>query len=534
MRINLAITGGPGLLGAALARVLGDAYSVRVAPEGDLCDETFARQVVAGCQALIHLAPLYPDLPASARARQVLDRATRGTYALLRAAVAADVERVILGSTLALLERYPPGWAVGEAWQPRPDVTDLAQLAAYLAEESARQFAFAGPLTVICLRLGEVVEDQAIQGRRYDPRWLHVDDAVQAVRSALHRPPAAGPHGHAGTMGARWHVYHIAGGGAYTRVPLAAARGADELGYTPTHTFAHVPGADEPPPAPTMAELDGDLSLLGPRERIPSRPIRNVVIFGAGGPLAAAATPMLAATYRLRLADLRDIADIVAENRPQAPGAPLPQALEPPHETMQVDVTDLDQVWRACEGMDAVINCTVNREHPINAFLVNALGAYNVMAAAVAHKIRRVVHAGPQLVAHRWPAGYRGDFGVPDDAPPRPGTWLYSHTKYLGQEIVRLFAEAYDLEAPTLLLTSLVNPETAAAHPGGVHPMSISWEDAGLAVRRALETPDLPSPFERLHILADLPHGTYSAAKARRLLGWCPRDNLAHLWARPS
>jgi hypothetical protein len=28
-----------------------------VVPEGDLCDETFARQVVAGCQALIHLAP---------------------------------------------------------------------------------------------------------------------------------------------------------------------------------------------------------------------------------------------------------------------------------------------------------------------------------------------------------------------------------------------------------------------------------------------------------------------------------------------
>ena len=109
MRMNLAITGGRGLLGAMLARVLGDAYSVRVAPEGDLCDETFARQTVADCQALIHLAPLYPDLPASARAQQVLDRATRGTYVLLQAAVAAGVERVILGSTLALLERYPPG-----------------------------------------------------------------------------------------------------------------------------------------------------------------------------------------------------------------------------------------------------------------------------------------------------------------------------------------------------------------------------------------------------------------------------------------
>src|SRR5205085_11415292 len=132
MHMNVAITGGRGLLGAALAQVLAEAYSIRMAPEGDLCDTTVARQVVAGCQALIHLTALYPELPASVGAQQVLDRATRGTYVLLQAAVAAGVERVILGSTLALFERYPPDWAVGESWQPRPDVTDASQLAAYL------------------------------------------------------------------------------------------------------------------------------------------------------------------------------------------------------------------------------------------------------------------------------------------------------------------------------------------------------------------------------------------------------------------
>src|SRR5437763_15395673 len=112
MHMNVAITGGRGLLGAALARALADAYSIRVAPQGDLCDPTFADRVVAGCQALIHLAPLYPDLPASAGVQQVLDRATRGTYLLRQAATAAGVETVVLGSTLAPLGRYRPGWAV--------------------------------------------------------------------------------------------------------------------------------------------------------------------------------------------------------------------------------------------------------------------------------------------------------------------------------------------------------------------------------------------------------------------------------------
>jgi nucleoside-diphosphate-sugar epimerase len=187
---------------------------------------------------------------------------------------------------------------------------------------------------------------------------------------------------------------------------------------------------------------------------------------------------------------------------------------------------------QACEGMDAIVNCTVVRPHPVQAFRVNFLGAYNVMRAAVAHQIKRVVHTGPLQVGNDRPSGYGWDYDVPDDAPARPGTWLYAHSKYLGQEVVRLFAEQYGLEAPTLYYSSFVNPATARVQPGGVHPMSISWEDSARAMRRALEVPALPAPFEIFHILADLPHGKYSNVKAKRLLGWQPRDSLAHLWAR--
>jgi nucleoside-diphosphate-sugar epimerase len=136
------------------------------------------------------------------------------------------------------------------------------------------------------------------------------------------------------------------------------------------------------------------------------------------------------------------------------------------------------------------------------------------------------------LVSDRRPSGYWWDFDVPDDAPARPAHGLYGHTKYLGQETVRLFAEQYDLSVPALLYSSFVDPDTATPQSGGVFPMSVSWDDAGHAMRRALEAPLLPRPFEVFHILADLPHGKYSNAKAKQLLGWTPRDNLAHLWAR--
>src|SRR5688500_8946902 len=110
--MKLAMTGGRSLLGSALAKALGESHDVAVGPDGDLRDEAFSKQVVDGAEALIHLAPLVPDLPSGASERDLLDHATRGTYVLLQAAVDAGVRRIILGSTLAFFERYPAAWAV--------------------------------------------------------------------------------------------------------------------------------------------------------------------------------------------------------------------------------------------------------------------------------------------------------------------------------------------------------------------------------------------------------------------------------------
>jgi nucleoside-diphosphate-sugar epimerase len=147
----------------------------------------------------------------------------------------------------------------------------------------------------------------------------------------------------------------------------------------------------------------------------------------------------------LRLTDLRPLADVIAANAPQGRGAPLPRVLGPPHEERQVDVTDPAQVLAATEGMDAIVNMTVMRRDPVEAFRVNTIGAYNVMRAAVARGMRRVVHTGPEQVSDTMQGAYWPDFGIPSDAPARPGTQLYFVSKFLGQEICRIFAEEHDL-----------------------------------------------------------------------------------------
>lgn len=529
--VRILITGSTTKLGRALTYALSANHDVRTLDlgadragagpptiVGDPRDRDLAAVATADRDAVICLGPL---ASADAEPLDRLDAATRGIYNLITTATTAS--RFILISTLRLFERYPMEWRVTEQWAPRP-TTEVSDLAPFLAEATVREVSRVMPLKAIALRLGEVVDDGDLQNRPPDPRWLHLEDAVQAVERALAFEPAGPgsweppiPHPTTG-----WFVFHVVGGGPRTRFPLAAA-GQPPFSYTPRHDLSSAVTLPITPPAPrTVRRFTGQVGGAA----------RRIVIYGAGGPLAAVTADALAHDHVLRLTDVRPLDEIIAENKPQSPGAPLPRLYGPPHEVRVVDVSDPEQVLAAARGMEAIINCTVVRPHPVQAFRVNTLGAYNVVRAAVECGIRRVVQTGPQLVTMPYPAGYGYDFDLPSDLPPRPGANLYLLSKFLGQEICRIFAEEHDLEIPTLLFSSFVNPETPAPEPMGAFPFSISWEDAGAAMRQAVRAPSFPRPFEPLHIVADLPHGKYANQKAKDLLKWQPRDRLEGHWTR--
>ena len=177
----------------------------------------------------------------------------------------------------------------------------------------------------------------------------------------------------------------------------------------------------------------------------------NVVLFGAGGPVGAAAISALKNHYTLRVTDLRPMTE-VAVSPPQSPRAPIPEVLGPPHENRVVDITDYAQVLAACEGMDAAINVSVVRPHPVLAFQVNMVGAYNVAKACVACGIKRLIHTGPFHTSLDHNADYWHDFQLDADIPLHPGDDLYALTKYLGGHVTRVFAEREGLEVLALCL----------------------------------------------------------------------------------
>ena len=488
-------------LGGALHRTLADTHRVSTLT-ADPRDGAATATALEPVDTIVHLIP-----PADDDDLDALDRAGHGTYNLL---TTGNIARCILITSLRPFAAYPARWNVTEGWAPRP-TPDIASLAPYLAEIAAREVARVRPVSVLVLRLGDVVDDDAILGREPDSRWLHLDDARQAVERALHFTPDRDDS-------TRWRVFHIVDGGRGVRFPLGEAANPS-FGYAPRHRLTDT------------ATLPAGTLLPAPTAPPPPRPIHDVVIFGAGGPLGAATATALERDHRLRLTDLRPLAEL-ATNPPQSPGAPLPRPVDPPHEERQVDVTDPRQVSAAAAGMDAIINCSVIRTDPNHAFRVNLLGAYNVMRAALAHGIRRVVHTGPIQTLAPYPIGYWADFHISADAPPRPGDNLYFVSKLLGQEVCRIFAEAYGLEVPALFFGDFVNPSLPVGERRVLGSFAISWEDAAAAMRQALRLPDLPRPFEVLHINADLPHGQYPNEKAKQMLGWQPQDRLEAWWRR--
>ncbi len=511
MTLRILLVGGSGLLTERLIDVLGRQHELSTLVDDPRDRETAAR-ATAGVDAVVCGLPTgggEDPLPA-------LDRASRGVFNLISTAAQAGASRFALLSSLHPFERYPLDHAVTEYWAPRPTAhpDDLIPL---VAEAVVREAAHAVPLKAICLRLATVVDD----GSGPDPRGVHVDDAVQAVERALaFEPPDGEPS-------SGWWAFHIVGAGR-TRFPLGMASSAGRtsvqparLGYAPKHDVAGdaplVPTESEPPRMFTTQRGGG---------------ARRVVIFGAGGPLAAISAQALERDHVLRLCDRRPLAAIVAEARPQSRGAPVPRLLEPPHEIREVDVTDYGQVLEATRGMDAVINMTVMRRDPVEAFRVNTLGAYNIIRAAVECGIRRVVQTGPQQVTNTMPGGYWSDVDLPSSVPPRPGVALYFISKFLGQEIMRVFAQEHDLEVPTLVFGPFTNPHDCEPDELGCYPFLVSWADAAEAIRGALRAPSLPRPFEVFHILADLPHGRYRTDRTKQLLHWQPRDNLDIHWRR--
>jgi nucleoside-diphosphate-sugar epimerase len=235
--------------------------------------------------------------------------------------------------------------------------------------------------------------------------------------------------------------------------------------------------------------------------------MKKVLVLGACGNVGPYVTPLLERHYELHLADVR----------PHPDGRPV----------AHVDISSYGEVAAALAGMDAAINLTVVRDHPVRSFAVNTLGMYHLMRAAREHGIRRVVHTAAQS-ARYW---FDYDFDV-DDIPEMPGTGYYMLTKYLSQEIGRVYARAYGIQVVCFLFNGLGPSPSGPVSREDFPPFTVVWEDLAQACRLALEAESVPDGFQSINLLSYVGHGKYSVGKAHRVLGYQPQRRWEELFTR--
>lgn len=240
----------------------------------------------------------------------------------------------------------------------------------------------------------------------------------------------------------------------------------------------------------------------------------KVLILGGAGMLGPYVIPALDQKYELRVTDIK----------------------RPPNdfrgEYRYVDVANAEQVMDAAEGMDAIINLSVLRPDRKVAWDVNAMGCYHMMEAAVKHGIKRIINTGPHFTVAG--ATYEQfDYEINPDIPPQPGTLLYSLSKSVGHEICRVYTEEHDLYVQMYLYYNFRDP-AKIDREREIRPFGISWQGGGEIFPYGLEIPfeKLPSRFETFFIFQDMPHGRFTNEKAKRILGWQPKDEISLIWRR--
>jgi len=122
------------------------------------------------------------------------------------------------------------------------------------------------------------------------------------------------------------------------------------------------------------------------------------------------------------------------------------------------DIRDPEATQRAAAGMDGIFHLaalgSVPRSvaHPDDAHAVNATGTLNVLQAARAGKVKRVVFAGSSSVY-----GALDTLPKVEDLPTLPIS-PYGLTKLVGEHYLRLFHELYGLETVTLRYYNVFGP----------------------------------------------------------------------------
>jgi uronate dehydrogenase len=146
----------------------------------DLSDPVAAQSVVAGVDAIVHMA----GIPREAPIEQIASANLVATYNVFAAAHAAGVKRIVFGSTNHVVGFYPVEQSVDASALPRPDT--LYGASKVFGEAVARLFWDKHGIESVCIRIGSAL-DKPTNVRQLST-WVSYRDLGELVWRSLVAP----------------------------------------------------------------------------------------------------------------------------------------------------------------------------------------------------------------------------------------------------------------------------------------------------------------------------------------------------------
>jgi nucleoside-diphosphate-sugar epimerase len=192
----------------------------------------------------------------------------------------------------------------------------------------------------------------------------------------------------------------------------------------------------------------------------------------------------------------------------------------------EVDVADLEQIKKACEGIDTIVHMAGNPSPNATwseLLEPNILGVYNTFVAAKIAGCRRVIFASSIHAV----GGYPADVQVKPSDPVNPGD-LYGVSKCFGEALARYMAEQEGLSSICLRIGGFQPIEKAKGEAGiSMLDAFVTQRDLNQLIQRCIDTERIQ--FAIFNGLSNNRFKRLDISNARELLGYAPQDDTTEL-----
>lgn len=229
----------------------------------------------------------------------------------------------------------------------------------------------------------------------------------------------------------------------------------------------------------------------------------RVLVTGPGGRIGPHILPLFRERFTLRLLDRL--------------------SLDGPDDSVVADLSDLDVLTKAMEGIDAVLHlAATSDEAPFLEELVpnNVEGVYRIFEAARISGVKRVVFASTVQTC-----GFNPHGAIEATDIPHPVS-MYGATKLFGEALGRFYADRHGLEVVSVRIGWFQPYDSEHLRTNkGARTLWLSPNDAAEIFARCLETPGLKN--EIVFATSKTEVERLSRKPLKELLNYEPQDDIA-------